>query len=105
MEDRLPSVEGQSKAEDQRNIKGIFSQLSVGESLEISETSPPYSIDKSPTFTSEGEAFQSLAISAGDEDLGMASDNSMLDQTRESFYTMADEDIEVQRRLRTQSGQ
>lgn len=31
MEDRLPQVEGQSRSEDQRNIKGIFSELSFHE--------------------------------------------------------------------------
>ena len=32
MENRLPQAEGQSRSEDQRNIKGIFSRLSLHES-------------------------------------------------------------------------
>ncbi len=110
MKDRLTSVEGQPRSEDQRNIKGIFSQLSVGESPKSSthssrETTTSSSVDKSPTFPGEGGVFQSLAIPAGDEDLDMASDNSMLDQTRESFYNMADEDVEVRKKLCAQGGQ
>lgn len=107
MEDRLTNVEGQPRSEDQRNIKGIFSQLSVGDSPKPNTNCSQGTATHSPiahtnTFAGEGE---SLQAPPGDGDLGMASDNSMLDQTRESFYMMADEEIEVQRKLRVQAGQ
>lgn len=110
MADRLTNVEGQSRSEDQRNIKGIFSQLSVGDNPKSSPSSSRgnamhFPIENSATFADEGEPFQSLAVPPGDVDLDTASDNSMLDQTRESFYVMADKDLEVQRKLRAQRGQ
>ena len=35
---RLPHTEGESRSEDQRNIKGIFSQLSLHQSLKAGLT-------------------------------------------------------------------
>ena len=108
MEDRLPSTEGQTRSDDQRNMSGIFSQLSIGESpksrtYNSPRTATSISESQSPTFTHETEAHQSLAVPEVD-DQGMGSDTSMLDQTRESFYQMADNDVEVQMKLRAQGG-
>lgn len=84
MENRLPQAEGESRSEDQRNIKGIFSQLSLHES----RLSSP-SIE-STNLSAEDLASQGLAGQAADADVDqdMGSDNSMLDQSRQSFYNM-----------------
>ena len=93
MENCLPLAEGQSRSEDQRNIKGIFSKLSLHET-----TSP----ELTTTLTEGRSRAQSLA--GPEVDLDMDSDNSMLDQSRESFYKMAGEDFDLQRNMHAQSG-
>lgn len=84
---RLPHAEGESRSEDQRNIKGIFSQLSLHESPKAGliqvggVATPPI---ESRSFFGESTASQSLAGDA-DVDQDMSSDNSTLGQSRESF--------------------
>lgn len=94
MENRLPQAEGESRSEDQRNIKGIFSQLSLHESPKagLKQTggfgTPPF---LEPTNPSAGDlTSQGLACHATDADVDqdMGSDNSMLNQSRESYYKM-----------------
>ena len=94
MENRLPQAEGESRSEDQRNIKGIFSQLSFHESpqagLKQASSSETPSFFEPMSLSGEDQASQSLAGNAADPDSNqdMDSDNSMLDQSRESFYNM-----------------
>lgn len=94
MENRLPQAEGQSRSEDQRNIKGIFSQLSLHESPKAGLKkaggfgTPPF-LDTT-NLSAEDLASQGLADQTAEADLDQdtGSDNSMLDQSRESFYNM-----------------
>lgn len=94
MENRLPQAEGESRSEDQRNIKGIFSHLSLHENpkagLKQADgfTTPP-SLE-STKISTQDPASQDLAGHATDADLDqdMGSDSSMLNQSRESFYNM-----------------
>lgn len=94
MKNRLPQAEGESRSEDQRNIKGIFSQLSFHESPEAglkhtgSSETPSFYEPTNPSV--EDQASQGLAGHAVDPDLNQEvdSDNSMLDQSRDSFYNM-----------------
>lgn len=94
MENRLPQAEGESRSEDQRNIKGIFSQLSFHEGpkagLKQASSSETPSFHEPTTASAEDQASQSLAGHAADPNFNhdMDSDNSMLDQSRESFYNM-----------------
>ena len=75
-------------------MKGLFSKL------RIEDSSSP---ETASTMTEEKGFAQSLA---GPEiDFDMDSDDSMLEQSRESFYNMAVGDIELQKRLRPQDGQ
>lgn len=83
---RLPHAERESRSEDQRNIKGIFSQLSLHESPKAGliqvggRATPPI---ESRSFFGENTASQSLAGDANlDQDMG--SDTSTLGQSRES---------------------
>ena len=94
MENRLPQAEGESRSEDQRNIKGFFSRLSLHESPKagLKQTggpgAPPF---LESTSVSAGDLTSSgLAGHAADPDVDqdMSSDNSMLDQSRESYYRM-----------------
>lgn len=77
---RLPHAEGESRSEDQRNIKGIFSQLSLHESPKAGLieaegfATPPI---ESRRFFGENTESQSLAGDA-DVDQDMSSDNSTL---------------------------
>ena len=92
MGNRLPHAEGESRSEDQRNIKGFFSKLG----LHDSPKADPKEVDgvgtsslmKLRRIPAEHLASQCLASDAADTDLdqSMGSDNSMLDQSRESFY-------------------
>ena len=76
-------------------MKGLFSKLRIEEN---SSSPVPAS-----TWTEEKGFAQRLA---GPEiDFDMDSDDSMLDQSRESFYSMAGGDVELQERLRAQYGQ
>ncbi len=76
-------------------MKGLFSKLRIEEDSSSPETAS--------TLTEEKGFAQSLA---GPEiDFDMDSDDSMLDQSRESFYNMAVGDVESQERLRAQYGQ
>ena len=72
-------------------MKGLFSKLRIEE-----DSSP----EIASTLTEERGFAQSLA---GPEiDFDMDSDDSMLDQSRESFYNMAVGDLELQERLHAQ---
>ncbi|CAF9932952.1 hypothetical protein IMSHALPRED_009020 [Imshaugia aleurites] len=94
MEIRLPQAESESRSEDQRNIKGFFSQLSLHESPRASlkqvgrQTTTP--LTKSTILSADDLASQSLAghTEAADVDQDMGSDDSMLAQSRESFYDL-----------------
>ena len=94
MEIRLPQAESESRSEDQRNIKGFFSQLSLHESPKASlkqvgrQTTTP--LTKSTILSADDLASQSLAghTEAADVDQDMGSDDSMLAQSRESFYDL-----------------
>ena len=91
MGNRLPHAEGESRSEDQRNIKGIFSQLSLHESpkaglIQAGGFGTPPSID-SRSLSGEDLASQSLAGDA-DVDQDMGSDNSTFGHRRESFYNI-----------------
>ena len=94
MENRLPQAESESRSEDQRNIKGFFSQLNLHESPKAGleqvgrETSPPFIT--STIIPAKNQASRGLARHTEDVDVDqdMGSDNSMLDQSRESFYNM-----------------
>ena len=91
---RLPHTEGESRSEDQRNIKGIFSQLSLHESLKAGSTradgfGTPPSIE-SPNLAVEDLASQGLVDHATDGvDLdvirNVSSDNCILGQSQEGF--------------------
>lgn len=83
MENRLPQAEGESRSEDQRNIKGIFSQLSLHESPKAG-LDQAGGLGKPPFLESMNLSTEDLA----DLDQDMCSDNSMLDQSRESFYKL-----------------
>ena len=92
MGNRLPHAEGESRSEDQRNIKGFFSKLGLHESPKVGlkevdgiGTSPLMKLRK---FPAEHLASQPLASHAADTDLdqSMGSENFMLDQSRQSFY-------------------
>ena len=97
MENRLPQAEGQSRSEDQRNIKGFFSQLSLHESpkaglIQASGVGLPTPLESANL--SAGElALQRLADheTGADEDEDenenedMDSDDSMPDQSHRSF--------------------
>ena len=92
MENRLPQAEGESRSEDQRNIKGIFSQLILHESpkaglKQAGGFGMPPSL-QSKNQSAEELACQDLAGQVADADIeqDMGSDNSMLDQSRKSFY-------------------
>ena len=75
-------------------MKGLFSKL------RIEEDSSPH--ETASTLTEDKGFAQSLA---GPEiDFDMDSDDSMLDQSRESFYNMAVGGVELQEGLRTQYG-
>ena len=92
MENRLPQPEGRSRGEDQQKMKGLFSKLRIEEDSSSPETAS--------TLTEEKGFAQSRA---GPEiDFDMDSDDSMLDQSRESFYSMAVGDVGLQKRLRAQ---
>lgn len=94
MENRLPQAEGESRSEDQRNIKGIFSRLSLHESPKAGLKqaggfgAPPFL--ESTNLSAENLASQCLAGQAADADVeqDMDSENSMLDQSRRSFYNL-----------------
>ena len=94
MENRLPQAEGESRSEDQRNIKGIFSRLSLHESptaglKQSSRFEKPLFLE-STNLSAEDVASQGLPGQGADADLDqdMGSANSMLDQSRDSFYNM-----------------
>ena len=73
-------------------MKGLFSKLRIEEDSSSPETAS--------TWTEEKGFAQSRA---GPEiDFDMDSDDSMLDQSRESFYNMAVGDVDLQKRLRAQ---
>ena len=75
-------------------MKGLFSKLRIEDS-----SSPQHA----STLTEEKGFAQSLA---GPEiDFNMDSDDSMLDQSRESFYNLAGDNVELQERLRAQRSQ
>ena len=75
-------------------MKGLFSKLRIEE-----DSSSPKTASTS-TMTEEKGFAQSRA---GPEiDFEMDSDDSMLDQSRESFYNMAVGDVDLQKRLRAQ---
>ena len=95
MENRLPQPEGRSRGEDQQNMKGLFSKLRIEEG------------SSSPEQTSALTGKKGFAYSlAGPEiDFDMDSDDSMLDQSRDSFYNLAGDDVQLQERLRAQRGQ
>lgn len=94
MENRLPQAEGESRSEDQRNIKGIFSQLSLHEKpkagLNRGGGFGTQRVSESTNPSTENQASQGLADHAAHEDVDQdtGSDSSMLDQSRESFYNM-----------------
>ena len=76
-------------------MKGLFSKLRIEEG------------SSSPEQTSALTGKKGFAHSlAGPEiDFDMDSDDSMLDQSRESFYNLAEDDVQLQERLRAQRGQ
>ena len=86
MENRLPLAEGQSRSEDQRYIKGIFSKLSIHEASSSRESAAMLTKEKG----------QQGDLPRAEVDLDMESDNDILDQSRESFYSMAREDVKLQ---------
>ena len=72
MENRLPQTEGQSRSEDQRNIKGFFSQLSLHESPKAGQIQAggfglptPF---ESASLSAEELVSQSLAVHEADAD-------------------------------------
>ena len=95
MGNRLPHTEAESRSEDQRNIKGIFSQLTLQESLksgliQTGRIGTPPSIE-SQSLSPEDLVPQDLGGHAADaadlevdQDVGL--ENSMLSQSRESLY-------------------
>ena len=94
---RLPHTEGESRSEDQRNIKGIFSQLSLHQSLKAGLTQgggfrTPPSIE-SPSLSGDDLASQGLGGHATDAldvnvNHNMSPDSSILGQSREGFYNI-----------------
>ena len=76
-------------------MKGLFSKLRIEEG------------SSSPEQTSALTGKKGFAHSlVGPEiDFDMDSDDSMLDQSRESFYNLAEDDVQLQERLRAQRGQ
>ncbi len=94
MENRLPHAESESRSEDQRNIKGIFSQLSIHESPKdgmklVGGIGKPSFIEPR-NFPSNDLPSETLAGPAEDAgvDQDMGSDDCMLGQSRENFYDM-----------------
>ena len=94
METRLPHAEGESRSEDQRNIKGIFSQLSLHESPKAGSTQAcgfgtPTFIE-SRSLSAEDLASQGRTVHTADEDVDqdMGVNTTTLGQSRESFYKM-----------------
>ena len=97
MGNRLPHTEGESRSEDQRNIKGIFSQLSLHESLKagLNQTGgfgTPPSIE-SRSLTVEDLASQGLGDHATDATnvevyRNASADSSILGQSQEDFYNI-----------------
>ena len=94
---RLPHTEGESRSEDQRNIKGIFSRLSLHESLKAGSTQAggfgtPPSIE-SPSLAVEDLASQGLGrhvtdVADLDVNRNVSSDSSILGQSQEGFYNI-----------------
>ena len=106
MENRLPQADGQSRSEDQRNIKGIFSQLSLHDhpekSLQRSYQIPtPSSFHQTDHLTQGATLTQDLV---SDPDYSTGSDKAMLEQSRESFYKIAGTDVDVRQRSHFQDG-
>ena len=91
---RLPHTEGESRSEDQRNIKGIFSQLSLHESLKAGLVQAggfeiPSSI-KSQSPPTEDPSSQGLIVHTADVDIDqdVGLDSSILGQSREDFHNI-----------------
>lgn len=97
MGNRLPHTEGESRSEDQRNIKGIFSRLSLHESLKAGLTqaggfgTPPSIESRSlavEDLTSQGLGGHATDAAGVDVNRNVSSDNSILRQNRKGFYNV-----------------
>ena len=89
MEDRVPQVERQSRNEDQRNIKGIFSRLSLHEDPKhkqdgdtMIETTASFVPDQHARIMVDDPPLRGMTDEAN---LNMVSDGYVLQQSKSSF--------------------
>ena len=90
MEDRLPNTKGQPRNEDQRNIKGIFSDLSISEKSKVTPAALEGTAYTPVTLSShEATVFASTKFFPNREDPGLdmdtTSESSMLEHTGREF--------------------
>lgn len=88
MEDRVPQEEGQSRSEDQRHIKGIFSKLSLHDRPRLQGGS-----DHIVGITTSSVFNQATVLAGGDQqvqgmtaDLDMGSDVSTLGESQPHLH-------------------
>ena len=95
IKNRLPHEKEQPRSEDQRNMKGLFDKLSIKESSTSRLSAAVMAEDKGLPQELVGPEI----------DVGMDSDDSMLDQSRESFHNMAGTYDDVREKLRAGRGE
>lgn len=84
MEDRLPQAGGQSRSEDQRNIKGIFSKLSLHENPKLKEESDIFRGIATLTVINQARTLRKASLPEVD----------IQDQYYESFVTKEDGEMQ-----------
>ncbi len=82
MENRLPQAPSRSRSEDQRTIKGIFSQLTVHDNPRSSTSARP-AVPQSPPSSQSPHSPRSPTQQVYTE---MDSEDALLDQSRHRFW-------------------
>ena len=95
MENRLPQAPSQSRSEDQRNIKGLFSNLSVEDEADVMMMDKDFAgTESSASATGSSSRTEPASRYASQLEVEVDSENSLLEQSREGFRQMIEEKSE-----------